>query len=530
MSYIALYRKWRPLKFGDVVEQQHVVTILKNTVKENKIGHAYLFCGTHGTGKTTMAKIFARAVNCRNPIDGEPCNECDVCKGILEGSNLDVIEIDAASNNSVDNVREIRDEVMYTPSQSRYKVYIIDEVHMLSVGAFNALLKTLEEPPQHVIFILATTESNKIPATILSRCQRFDFKRISVKSILVRLEEIADKTQISYEESALGLVAKVSNGALRDAISILDQCIVLGKDKIVYDDVLNVVGMMTADFVIDMVDCILKKDVEGIIRQIDSILFEGKDIVQFLRELIKYFRDMLICKVAKEAESVTEVSRDVFSKMKVQSENIDEDAIVFVIKDLSELENKIKWSQSQKILLEVALIKICKYDFGSNDVSDKIRALELKLENVEKSPVVVEKSNPIKEKPQPKEKPKKRTIMTAGEEYEAWGYIINKIKQGKKMALWSYIADSKAFILDSDTVGIVFTNVTSYEMVTKFENINIIKEFIDEREGRDINIKTVCKDMVIKDSGYGKKTKEDFIKKAQSMARDNDIEINILEE
>ncbi len=535
MSYIALYRKWRPLKFEDVVEQQHIVTILKNTVKTNKIAHAYLFCGTHGTGKTTMAKIFARAVNCLEPVDGEPCNECVVCKGILDGSNLDVIEIDAASNNSVDNIREIRDEVMYTPSQSRYKVYIIDEVHMLSIGAFNALLKTLEEPPRHVIFILATTESNKIPATILSRCQRFDFKRISVKSIAGRLKNIVNNMGISCKENVLELIAKVSDGALRDAISILDQCIALGKDEIMYEDVLSTVGMMTTDFVIDMVDYILKKDIAGIVKKIDDILFEGKDIVQFLKELIQYFRDILICKVAKTAESIIDVSKDVFDKMVEQGKSIEEDAVVFIIKDLSELENKIKWSQNQKVLLEVALIKICKYDFSSNDILEKIKALEIKLENMGNNNIVIEESpkkNIIKAEKQAsvKEKPKKRTVMTVGQEYEAWGHIINKVKQDKKMALWSYISDSRAFILDSDTIGIVFTNLTAYEMVTKFENINIIKEFIDEREGRDIKIKTACKDMEIKDSAYGKKTKEDFIKKAQKIAEDNNIEINVLEE
>jgi DNA polymerase-3 subunit gamma/tau len=231
MSYTALYREWRPLVFEDVVEQEHIVKTLKYSVTAGRIAHAYLFCGTRGTGKTTMAHILSRAINCLNPQNGDPCNECEVCKGILEGSILDVLEIDAASNNSVDNVREIRDEVIYAPSTARYKVYIIDEVHMLSTGAFNALLKTLEEPPSHVVFILATTEPHKLPATILSRCQRFDFRKISVEGIVQRLDKVAHANGITFEKEALRLISRLADGALRDALSIMDQCMSLAAPR-----------------------------------------------------------------------------------------------------------------------------------------------------------------------------------------------------------------------------------------------------------------------------------------------------------
>ncbi|HPU41417.1 MAG TPA: DNA polymerase III subunit gamma/tau, partial [Acetivibrio clariflavus] len=299
MSYLALYRKWRPMVFEDVVEQEHVVKTLKNSILAGRIAHAYLFCGTRGTGKTTMAKIFSRAINCLNSKDGDPCNECEICKGILNGSLLDVIEIDAASNNSVDNVREIRDEVVYTPSKARYKVYIIDEVHMLSTGAFNALLKTLEEPPGHVVFILATTEPHKLPATILSRCQRFDFRRIPVESIVKRIGYIAENSGVSIEEEGLRLIARMSDGALRDAISILDQCISLGNKHLTYEDVLSIVGIVNNTFVADVVDAINTKEVDRVLQLINVLVMDGKNITQFVSDLILYYRNLLICSTSK---------------------------------------------------------------------------------------------------------------------------------------------------------------------------------------------------------------------------------------
>lgn len=342
MSYIALYRKWRPLVFEDVVEQEHVVKTLKYSISTDRIAHAYLFCGTRGTGKTTMAKIFSRAVNCLNPKDGDPCNECEICKGILNGSILDVMEIDAASNNSVDNVREIRDEVVYAPSQAKYKVYIIDEVHMLSSGAFNALLKTLEEPPKHVVFILATTEPHKLPATILSRCQRFDFRRITIESIMGRISSIAEKNGVGLQREAARLIARMADGALRDAISILDQCISLGSSEITYNDVLAVVGIVNDTFIAEMVDKLGESDVPGILTLVERLAMEGKDIAQFISDIVQYYRNLLICKVTEKPEEIIEASDETFEKMRAQVKALERDEIIYTIKEFSLLMSNLK--------------------------------------------------------------------------------------------------------------------------------------------------------------------------------------------
>ena len=287
MSYTALYRKFRPSTFEEVKGQDHIVQTLRNQIHANRIGHAYLFCGTRGTGKTSVAKIFAKAVNCEHPVDGSPCNECDVCKGINTGSFMNVIEIDAASNNGVDNIRQIRDEIQYTPSSGKYTVYIIDEVHMLSIGAFNALLKTLEEPPSYVLFILATTEPHKIPITILSRCQRYDFKRISIDTIAGRLMELMEKENIEVEEKAIRYVAKAADGSMRDALSLLDQCIAfyLGQ-KLTYDNVLEVLGAVDNEIFSQLTRCVIEGDVVGCIHVLDEMVMQGRELGQFVNDFI----------------------------------------------------------------------------------------------------------------------------------------------------------------------------------------------------------------------------------------------------
>lgn len=369
MPYIALYRQWRPLVFDDVVEQEHIVKSLKYSVSTERIAHAYLFCGTRGTGKTTMAQILSRAVNCLNPNDGNPCNKCEICKDVLSGSLLDVVEIDAASNNSVDNVRDIRDEVVYTPARAKYKVYIIDEVHMLSTGAFNALLKTLEEPPSYVIFILATTEPHKLPATILSRCQRYDFRRITVDSIASRLNIISKTNGIDVEDEALKLIARLSDGALRDALSILDQCISLGNKNITYTDVLSITGVVNEGFISAFVDSISNKDISNLINLINELVMEGKDISQFVSALIVYYRNLLLCKLLNNAETIIESSKNSINTMKQQAARLEKDEIIYIIKELSELESSLKWATHPRIILEVALIKICTNTSTINDAN-----------------------------------------------------------------------------------------------------------------------------------------------------------------
>ena len=384
MSYTALYRKFRPSTFEDVKGQDHIVTTLKNQIRADRIGHAYLFCGTRGTGKTTIAKILARSVNCEHPVDGSPCNECPTCKAILAGVSTNVIEIDAASNNGVDNIREIREEVAYRPTQGRYKVYIIDEVHMLSTGAFNALLKTLEEPPSYVIFILATTEANKIPVTILSRCQRYDFRRITIDTIAARLSELMEKEGVDVEEKAIRYVAKAGDGSMRDALSLLDQCIAfyLGQ-KLTYDKVLEVLGTVDTEIFSQMLRTILAGDVTGSIRTLETLLNRGKELGQFVTDFTWYLRNLLLVKSADETEELLDVSTENLKLLKEESTMVDDETLIHYIRVLSELSGQLRYAAQKRILVEIALIKLCKPEMETDQeaVLDRIRQVEEKVEN-----------------------------------------------------------------------------------------------------------------------------------------------------
>jgi DNA polymerase-3 subunit gamma/tau len=382
MSYIALYREWRPTRFEEIVEQEHVVKTLRHSVSSGRIAHAYLFCGTRGTGKTTMAQILSRAVNCLDPRDGEPCNKCEICLEILSGSSVDVLEIDAASNNSVDNVRSIRDEVIYTPARAKRKVYIIDEVHMLSTGAFNALLKTLEEPPEHVIFILATTEPHKLPATILSRCQRFDFRRISLDGIVKQLCKIASSCDIILDTDAAKLIARLSDGAMRDAISLLDQCISLGVKKIGYDNVLSIVGIVNDSFIAKFTENMLKKNISAVLESINSLVMDGRDIAHFTSDLVLYFRNLLICKsTGGKCDHLIDAPQDMLRNFKDQSRLITQDEIIRYIKELSALAYNLKWATNQRVMLEVTAIKLCGSESHLDaSISDRLSALEQRMD------------------------------------------------------------------------------------------------------------------------------------------------------
>ena len=384
MSYTALYRKFRPLEFENVKGQDHIVTTLKNQIKYERIGHAYLFCGTRGTGKTTVAKIFAKAVNCEHPVDASPCNECKTCKAINAGSSLNVIEIDAASNNGVDNIREIRDEVAYSPTEGKYKVYIIDEVHMLSIGAFNALLKTLEEPPSYVIFILATTEAHKIPITILSRCQRYDFKRITNETIYKRLKELSDKENVEVEEKALRYIAKMGDGSLRDALSLLDQCIAfyLGQ-KLTYENALEVLGAVDTIVFSKMLRSIVDKDIITIITQLDELIMQGRELSQFVSEFTWYLRNLMLVKTSDNIEEVLDVSSESLERLKEESNMLDLDVIMRYIRVFSELSNQVKYSTQKRVIIEIALIKLCKpaMELNLDSILDRISTIEKQLEN-----------------------------------------------------------------------------------------------------------------------------------------------------
>ena len=359
MAYQALYRKWRPLSFNDVVGQGHIVTTLKNEILSGKAAHAYLFCGTRGTGKTSCAKIFARAINCLNPKDGNPCNECEICRGALDGSVLDIEEIDAASNNGGDNIREIREEVSYSAAQAKYKIYIIDEVHMLSGGAFNALLKTLEEPPAHVVFILATTEAHKLPATITSRCQRFDFKRISVRDIVVRMREIVTAENIDIDIEALELIAQLADGAMRDALSILDQCVGASSGKITLDVARSVLSITSDENISNTVDAIYKKDTVKIISILADIAASGKDMNNYMEMLVKRFRDILVCKVSKTIDGLFECSDETLENIKKASAYFDSAQLSYIIETLCSACADAKWQKNARTLYELALMRLC---------------------------------------------------------------------------------------------------------------------------------------------------------------------------
>jgi DNA polymerase-3 subunit gamma/tau len=556
MAYIALYRKWRPLVFEDVIEQQHVVQTLKHSVSTGRIAHAYLFCGTRGTGKTTMAHILSRAINCLKPQDGNPCNQCEICKGILSGNLLDVLEIDAASNNSVDNVREIREEVIYAPSRAKYKVYIVDEVHMLSSGAFNALLKTLEEPPEHVVFILATTEPHKLPATVLSRCQRFDFRRITIGGIIERLEKIARSSCVILQKEALRLIARMADGALRDAISLLDQCISLGRKEISYNDVLAIVGAVNDTFMSDMVRAVGNRNVEAALELVEKLVMDGKDISQFVSDLITYYRNLLICKVAQKPEEILDVSYEAIDEMKSLSSALSREEITCIIKELSLLGSGLKWSNHPRIMLEVSLIKLCEnsYSFSNDEILERLSVLESKINNAviaEKSPLAVAQdkdeaqppadSNKIVVKTEKKsEKPassiSEKPVPKHGHEFnltEIWNSVLNKFKNSGRMVFYSYLTDTKAVWLGEKLVGITFKqkNAFNKENVSKSENIQLIEKILGNMLGREIRVK--CLDENELDTSPAAKPedkKEDWLEKAQSIAEKLDIPLNIIDE
>ena len=384
MSYTALYRKFRPDRFEDVKGQDHIVTTLRNQIKADRIGHAYLFTGTRGTGKTTIAKLFAKAVNCEHPVDGSPCGECRSCKTIASGASVNVIEIDAASNNGVDNIREIIDEVSYSPVEGKYKVYIIDEVHMLSIGAFNALLKTLEEPPSYVIFILATTEVHKIPITILSRCQRYDFKRINIDTIADRLQELMTKEQVMVQDKALRYIAKTADGSMRDALSLLDQCIAFHfGEELTYDKVLDVLGAVDTRVFSELLSMVRAQNVVGCISLLEEVVMQGRELTQFVTDITWYLRNLLLVKTSdSDIEDVIDVSSDNLARLKEEAQEMDAETIMRYIRIFSELSGQVKYASQKRILIEMTLIKLCRPEMETtNDaVVARLTNLEDKME------------------------------------------------------------------------------------------------------------------------------------------------------
>ena len=427
MSYTALYRKFRPQDFEDVKGQEHIVTALQNQVKANRLGHAYLFTGTRGTGKTTVAKILAKAVNCEHPVNGSPCNECESCRRIAEGNSMNVFEIDAASNNSVSNIRDIVEEVTYAPTEGKYKVYIIDEVHMLSNSAFAALLKTLEEPPAYVIFILATTEVHMIPITILSRCQRYDFRRITIDTIAARLQDLMNREGISAEERALRYVAKAADGSMRDALSLLDQCIAfyLG-EELTYDKVLQVLGAVDNEIFSHLLRTVLNHDVTGAIAQLEEMVTLGRDLNQFVVDFTWYLRNLMLVKSDTNMEDVLEVTSEQMALLKEEAAMASDDTLIRYIRIFSELSNQIRQSSQKRVLIEIALIKLCKPQMEEN-YQALVERMDVVEEKVEKGVPVAMPVAPTSGA-QSQVRPEKKTLPAAMPEEiqelcRGWGQI-----------------------------------------------------------------------------------------------------------
>ena len=538
MAYTALYRTFRPTKFSDMVGQDHITRTLKNQIIAGRVGHAYLFCGSRGTGKTTSAKILARAVNCLNVQDGEPCNECEICKEILSGSLTDVIEMDAASNNGVDDIRDIRDAVNFLPTKARYRVYIIDEVHMLSTGAFNALLKTLEEPPEHVKFILATTEPQKLPATILSRCQRFDYKKIPESDVIKRLKIICNESNIKISDEALKLVAILSEGAMRDAISILERCSQETDEEISSNLVKELVGIPNVKYIASLVSAMFDRDEVLALKAIDDVINDGKDLYNFLWEVIKYLKDILVYKSTGNLDVYSKDEIDEISKL---SEKVDKERILRIIYNLSELENCIKWSNQKTIMFQTGIIKICSdsennqninagvSDSTVKELANKIAKLEQKIANITPSKLMEQAQNVYKENDiNNKEKDEEKEIVEVKTQVkpeiksnELLKKILNSLKQNKKMMLYTTLMNSKAIIPDDMNIVFEFSNgLTPFnkKVMGDPNNKNDLMKVIFSITGREMNIK-------IKDT----KTEKPKENKNSNPLNDLGIDVKIIE-
>ncbi len=398
--YQALYRKWRPQDFNDVYGQPHVTRTLQSQLESGRISHAYLFTGSRGTGKTTCAKILSKAVNCLNPVDGNPCNECEICRGIDNGSILDVIEIDAASNNGVDNIRDLREEANFTPANAKFRVYIIDEVHMLSIGAFNALLKTLEEPPSHVIFILATTEIHKLPSTILSRCQRFDFKRIAPEDITARLMYVAEKENVNLTSNAASLIARIADGGMRDALSLLDRCFAMGSN-IDEETVSDAAGIAGTIHLFSFSEYVAKGDFTSALKLVSKLHSDSCDIDSLCTELTLHFRNLMVAKTVNDCEGLIVCSKDELLKIKERAGELKLSKILSCIEILGQTAKNIKNAANKKIQLEAAVIKMCAPSASSGEgisaeLEDRISAIEEKLVSLSSGTPIIAKTEPIK--------------------------------------------------------------------------------------------------------------------------------------
>lgn len=514
MAYTALYRKWRPARFEDVRGQEHIVRTLKNQIISDRVGHAYLFCGTRGTGKTTIAKIMARAVNCEHPVDGSPCNECAVCKSILEGRSVNVAEIDAASNNGVDNIREIRDQVQYSPTEGKYRVYIIDEVHMLSAGAFNALLKTLEEPPAYVIFILATTEANRIPITVLSRCQRYDFRRIGNDVLADQISHLLTAEKVEADEDAVRYVAKAADGSMRDALSLLEQCISFYYgQRLTYEKVLDVLGAVDTQVFSRLLRLIIECNVPGCVSLMDEISAQGRDLSQFVTDFIWYLRNLMLVQTADQSAQALEMTAENYEALREESKMVALPVLMRNIRICSELSNQLKFAVSKRVLIEMAIIKMMQ-----PQMDDDLDSLRVRLDRIEEqissgnfvqaTPVAAQQKASNASEPQPQgsifdayfdggasaghaPQGNAQTVELSEAEYEDYQKLSADWKKLSRMQsgfLNSILMGTQISYEKAKGLCIVFTNRFYYELMLQQNRMEELRQMINNHYQKEFSI------------------------------------------
>ena len=475
--YLALYRKYRPGTFDGVIGQEHITTSLKNQIKNDAISHAYLFCGTRGTGKTSVAKIFAKSINCENPVNGSACGKCSTCLALNDASNLDILEIDAASNNRVDEIRELREKVKYPPVNGKYKVYIIDEVHMLTDSAFNALLKTLEEPPKHVVFVLATTEVQKLPATILSRCLRFDFKLVGLEDLEQHVKNIFKQENIAFEDSAVSLIARLGEGSVRDTLSIADMCVAYTNRNVTYDAVLNAVGSIDKTVLNNLASHILTGNVHNLLNELSAVIEKGKNIAQIAKDLANYFRDLAVVKTCENFNAILKYPESMVKTLQEVANKTSTDTILKALKTYSALDDEFRLTTNPRIVLEVASLNLCDEIKNYVGLEKRVEALENK--KPQSMPVGVSVQPEIV-LPNPTEQTDEKTLF---------GKLLVNLRAKNEVMLIALLGENTNFSLNNNVLTLVSKNEQEYKTLQKPENLTVLNNTIAEiKKGVSVNV------------------------------------------